>query len=125
MHSGIVKSQKYEWSKTRIARKLRQKATQAEEELWQILRNRKIDGFKFRRQQIIDGFIADFYCDELRLCIEVDGSVHDTKEQKALDIHRQKVFQLRGIKTIRFKNNEILKNVSGVLARIREHINLK
>ena len=69
-----------------------------------MLRNRKIKNLKWRRQQVIDGFIADFYCAELNVVLEVDGSVHNTAEAKEYDEIRSLVFESRGIKTIRIKN---------------------
>ena len=60
-------------------RELRQSATNAEKILWEYLRNRKLEGLKFRRQHPIDKFIADFYCHEKKLVVELDGAVHDEK----------------------------------------------
>jgi type I restriction enzyme R subunit len=63
------------------ARQLRAKQTRAEELLWQLLRNRQLLGFKFRRQHQFGDYVADFYCREAQLVIECDGSVHDPNEQ--------------------------------------------
>ncbi len=95
--------------------------TEAERVLWECLRNRKLDGLKFRRQQVIEGFIVDFFCHELKLVVEIDGEIHDTPEQKEIDEHRKKVFELRGLKEIRFKNPDVLYNTSFVLAAIRRN----
>lgn len=119
--SGIVRRQKYLIEKTRFARGLRKNMTVAEKVLWEKLRNRKLLGLKFRRQQLIQGFIADFYCDETRLCVEVDGNIHDEPEQKKIDLHREKVFKLWRIKTIRFKNDDVLNNITDVLKNICFH----
>jgi very-short-patch-repair endonuclease len=99
-----------------FARKLRKTATPAENKLWQILRNRNFLGLKFRRQQVLFGFIVDFYCHELRLVIEVDGSVHLL--QKDYDQKRQHLIEKRNISFLRITNTDVFKNVPEVLARI-------
>src|SRR5881394_3542767 len=71
-----------------FGRKLRQSSTKAEEILWQHLRNKKLDGLKFRRQHPLDNFIVDFYCHEKSLAVEVDGQIHDIKENAEYDKHR-------------------------------------
>jgi hypothetical protein len=75
--------------------------------LWARLRGKNLLGIKFRRQQIIEGFIADFYCEAAKLAIEIDGGIHSTQEQKALDEHRRKVFEARGLRELRFSNTQI------------------
>jgi very-short-patch-repair endonuclease len=90
------------------ARKLRICATHAEKVMWELLRNRKVAGLKFRRQQVIDGFIADFFCEEAKLVIELDGGVHNDPKQKKIDIHREQVFKIRGLHTLRIKNEVVL-----------------
>jgi very-short-patch-repair endonuclease len=106
--SGVTALQYIDESKKEQARSLRRKCTPAERILWERLRNRRVGGFKFRRQQIIDGFITDFYCESAKLAIEVDGGVHDEEQQKKIDEHREKVFNARGICTLRLKNNDVL-----------------
>ena len=68
------------------ARELRQRSTKAEEKLWSRLRNRKIKGKKFRRQHAIAGYVADFYCHESKLVIELDGNFHTMQEAKDMII---------------------------------------
>lgn len=75
---------------------------------------------KFRRQQIIEGFIADFFCAEMNLVLEVDGLIHESKAQKKIDQHRREVFKLRGIRELRFKNYEVKKNIDDVIDRIQD-----
>ena len=70
------------------ARELRQRETKAEKVLWYNIRDRKINGLKFRRQHALDIFIADFYCHEIKLVVEIDGSIHDLKENQEYDIGR-------------------------------------
>lgn len=78
-----------------------------------------MEGLKFRRQQPIDNYIADFICFENRLIIEVDGGQH--AEQKEKDIERDTYLQQQGFSVLRFWNNDVLQNIDGVLAVIREN----
>jgi very-short-patch-repair endonuclease len=107
--SGVISLQYVKKGKKRQARMLRAHATPAEKILWELLRNRKVAGLKFRRQQIIDGFIADFFCEEARLVIELDGGIHDDPEQKKIDLHRENVFKMRGLSTLRIRNEMVYK----------------
>jgi very-short-patch-repair endonuclease len=100
------------------ARNLRSNLTKAEELLWQNLRNRRLKGFKFRRQHPIAGYIADFYCHEARLVIEIDGGIHDLSDYQEHDIGRTIELEKLGIKVIRFKNKEILSDPEKVLNNI-------
>ncbi|OWK69833.1 hypothetical protein CBW18_14565 [Pedobacter sp. AJM] len=90
------------------AKKLRNKVTDAEKILWEHLKEKKL-GVKFRRQHPISSFIADFYCHEKKLIIELDGSIHNIKEIFENDLERQAAIEAFGIKVIRFKNQEIYK----------------
>jgi len=116
--SGVVKLQKVNKSKVRRSRELRQNMTEAEKVLWKHLRNRNLCGLKFRRQQIIDGFIADFFCEKLKLCVEIDGPVHDESAQKETDMHRTSVFKDRGIQVLRLKNEQVLNDMQYALHKI-------
>jgi very-short-patch-repair endonuclease len=78
---AIVRRARVSRSKRDLARRLRRRATEAEIRAWEVLRDRRCLGLKFRRQQVIRGYIVDFYCAELRLAIELDGSVHDAPDQ--------------------------------------------
>ena len=71
-----------------------------------MLRNRQIKNLKWRRQQVIEGFIADFYCAELNVVIEIDGSIHDDEEVKEYDEYRTSVFASKGIRVYRLKNED-------------------
>jgi very-short-patch-repair endonuclease len=95
----------------------RQNATDAEAKLWEELRDHKI-GKKFRRQHPIDKFIADFVCLEEKLVIEVDGSVHDTKERQEYDAMRTKRLVSLGYHELRFANEQILSDIATVLKTI-------
>lgn len=105
------------------SKKLRKEQTSAEKLLWSNLRNRKLKGFKFRRQHPVKSYIVDFYCPEKLLSIEVDGEIHLTKEQNEYDKCRTEELNLLGIKEIRFSNKEIEKNISAVLKKIIIELN--
>lgn len=102
-------------------RQLRTNATPQEVILWSRLKNNQL-GFKFRRQHSFGKYIADFYCPEKGLIIEIDGSQH--LEQEKHDAERTKFFESRGLKVIRFWNNEINTNLEGVLMKIQECLQL-
>ena len=110
------------WDKLRtVARKLRQEPTEAEELLWERLRNRKTLDLKFRRQHGIDRFIVDFYCAEIGLVIEVDGHIHQyTREEDTL---RQEFLESQGLQVIRFQNDQVLTDTGQVLREINRVAN--
>ena len=95
------------------ARKLRSNATTAERVLWYHLRCRRLAGFKFRRQHVIGGYIVDFVCLSRRLIVELDGGQH--AERAAYDRRRTRYLVSRGYRVLRFWNNEMLRDVEGVL----------
>jgi len=92
--------------------------TQAESILWECLRNKNLT-YKFRRQHIIDMFIADFICIEKKLIIEVDGGYHTTREQKEADEMRTQILNELGFKVIRFTNEEVIGTIDKVLQKIK------
>ncbi|MCL5801386.1 MAG: endonuclease domain-containing protein [Gammaproteobacteria bacterium] len=98
------------------AKAFRKKPTTAESILWQALRNRKLAGYKFRRQVAIDRFIVDFYCSDLRLVVEVDGEVHFS--QKDQDDARTKQLSNLGFRVIRFTNDQVYENLDSVTIAI-------
>lgn len=101
-------------------RELRQESTEAEKLLWTELRNRKLNGLKFRRQHPLDKFIVDFYCNEKKLVVEVDGDVHDENINKEYDEARTVMLAGLNITVLRFKNEEVITNVRDVLKKISE-----
>ncbi len=103
------------------ARQLRQEATPAEQILWEVLRNRQFEDLKFRRQHIILGYIADFYCAEHKLAIELDGSVHNQLEQQERDKLRDEAIAEEEITVRRFKNDVVFDNLRSILEAIHEH----
>jgi very-short-patch-repair endonuclease len=118
--SGAVQLQKMTAVKIEQARTLRKIMTPAERVLWAELRMKRCNNLKFRRQQVIDGFIVDFFCAEKNLVIEIDGSVHELEVQKKIDEHRREVFKMRGLREIRFRNEEVLSDLDGVLREVGE-----
>jgi very-short-patch-repair endonuclease len=100
------------------ASSLRQEMTRAEKVLWKALRNRKSHNYKFRRQHPIDRFIADFYCHQAKLIIEVDGGVHELDSVAEHDAGRTFELEKRDIKVIRFTNEQILSELEKVLCQI-------
>ena len=106
-------------SKT-IARNLRRNSTEAEKILWQKLRNKQLEGFKFRRQQIIGRYIVDFVNFERKLVIGLDGSQHAVEKEK--DWKRDHWLQAQGFEVLRYWNNEVFENLEGVLEVIREKL---
>jgi very-short-patch-repair endonuclease len=100
------------------ARDMRHLLTPAEAKLWARLRNRQLDGFKFRRQHIIGRFIPDFYCAQCRLIVEVDGDSHAEPDQAEYDRARTEWLNARGYIVIRFANRDILRDTDVVLGAI-------
>lgn len=115
---NIVIGQKVNPAKVQRAKELRSQMTEAEIILWQHLRTNHLEGLHFRRQQVIDGFIVDFYCHAASVVVEVDGEIHN--QQREYDSARDKVLAARGLRVLRFKNAEVQNNLVGVLKIILE-----
>ena len=98
------------------AKKLRKEMTPAEQKLWQHLRNRHLFELKFRRQHPVGRFILDFYCHEHLLIVEVDGGIHELQSER--DQMRTEWLQQQGYRVIRFKNEDVIFNIEGVLTEI-------
>jgi very-short-patch-repair endonuclease len=90
--------------------------TAEEKILWQHLRINRLNGLHFRRQQVIDGFIVDFYCHKAKLVVEVDGGIH--QHQVEYDAARDKVLTARGLRVLRIRNEDVRRRLEEVLARI-------
>ena len=103
------------------ARRLRHDGSDAENLLWQQLRGRRLDGYKFRRQFVIEPYIVDFVCLEARLIIEADGGQH--LAQGAYDEERSLLLQSMGFTILRFWNNQILVEQNSVLEQIKLALN--
>ncbi|MBN8886960.1 MAG: DUF559 domain-containing protein [Rudaea sp.] len=100
------------------ARGLRERSTDCERELWRHLRHRRLDGYKFRRQFPIVGYVVDFVCLEKKLIVELDGSQH--AEQKVYDGRRTEILKKNGYRVTRFWNNALLERRDDVPGRILE-----
>jgi very-short-patch-repair endonuclease len=98
------------------ARILRKNMTKHEKILWEKLRGKQICGMRFRRQHPIDFFIADFYCHEAKLVVEVDGEIHE--QQDEYDDGRSAEMEKYGIKVIRFRNDYVENNIDKVVKEI-------
>jgi very-short-patch-repair endonuclease len=102
-------------ARVRFAKDLRSGMTDAERKLWLQLRAHRFQGYKFRRQQPIGSYIADFVCFDARLIIEVDGGQH---LESARDAKRDEWFLKNGFRVLRFWNNQVLQETEGVLQTI-------
>ncbi|WP_038342759.1 endonuclease domain-containing protein [Acinetobacter sp. A47] len=98
-----------------FAKAMRSNATDAEHLMWQLLRAKQFMNLKFRRQHVIAPYIVDFYCHELGLVIELDGSQHGTDDGKEYDAERTKFLEALGLKVVRYWNHDVLKNTESVL----------
>ena len=103
------------------ARELRNNSTFGEILLWNQIKKRKL-GIQFHRQVPIDFFIVDFYCHELQLAIEVDGSIHSHPQQKAKDIERQYRLERFGVDFIRINDSDVKKNMDSVIRFLTHRI---
>lgn len=103
--------------RTRTARRLRGRTTQAEEQLWTFLRGRRFEGLKFRRQAPIAGKIVDFLCPELKLILELDGGIHDLRSLE--DAERDARLSEAGFLVLRFENGPFQHNPNILLDAIR------
>jgi very-short-patch-repair endonuclease len=103
---------------TKRARNLRGSMTDAEAKLWRAVRRNQIDNLNFRRQHPIGPYTLDFYCPSLKLGIELDGGQHAEESKQVADRRRTGWLASKGIHIIRFWNNDVLSNLSGVLTEI-------
>ncbi len=114
---NIVIGQRVDESKLILARQMRREMTPSEAKLWERLRRGNL-GVNFRRQQIISGFIADFYCHQAALTVEVDGPIHDAD----YDRERDQIFATHGIVVLRFTNHQVQNQIGVVLYQIRQYL---
>ena len=114
---NIIPGQRVTKEKLERAKELRREMTPAEKLLWQEVRAKKL-GVHFRRQQIIQGFIVDIYCHKSALVVEVDGDIHDLQQDE--DARREKALSELGLRIVRFGNDEVVKNLSAVVGKIKE-----
>ena len=105
-----------------LARNLRNNSTLSEVLLWRVLKGKQLKGFDFHRQKPVGNFIVDFFCTELLLAIEIDGSTHDEKMEQ--DYIRQKQLESLGVRFLRFTDSDVKRNLQGVVMTIEDWINI-
>ena len=115
---NIVRGQKVSSEMLERAKELRRAMTPAEKILWKYLKANRLNSLHFRRQQIVHGYFADFLCHQHELIVELDGGIHDF--QKEYDAEREEYLKSLGFRIIRFTNEEIQKDLRGVLHTIVE-----
>ena len=103
---------------TERARRLRREQTDVEAKLWSRLRNRQLDGWKFKRQVPKRAYIVDFFCADAKLIIELDGGQHTADKAVAYDAERTRYLQACGFRVIRFWNHEVFEDIDAVLDTI-------
>ena len=104
------------------AEALRNQMTEAEQVLWEALREKQLEGLKFRRQHPVNEYVLDFYCHQARLAIELDGKYHEENGQRFYDADRTNNLEELGMRVIRFQNEAVLENLDEVLEEIREEV---
>lgn len=114
---NIVRGQRVTPGMLERAKQMRRELTPHERILWNALRRNQLDGCHFRRQQVIDGYICDFYCHAASLVVEADGPIHDA--QRGYDEERDETLARRGLLIMRVHNEEVERDLAGVLERIR------
>jgi very-short-patch-repair endonuclease len=102
-----------------ITRRLRRESTIAERRLWSVLRSRRLQDLKVRRQHVIHGFVVDFFCSELRLVLEIDGAHHDDPDWVVYDKQRSAVIEGLGLQMIRISNERATReHVMDIISRL-------
>ena len=109
-------NKKCEQEKRRV---LRKEMTYCEKIVWLHLRRKQL-GYRFLRQYSVDHYVVDFYCPEMKLAVEIDGSVHDTPDQKEYDAYRQEYLEKFGITFVRVTNDELMGNANMAFKKIEE-----
>ena len=99
----------------KFAKTMRHDPTDAEHALWQLLRARRLGGMKFKRQEPLGSYICDFVCHERKLIVEADGSQHAGSDRDSV---RDRYFEMKGYRTLRFWNEDIQENIDGVAEQI-------
>ena len=115
---NIVRGQEVSPEMLERAKELRRSMTPVEKILWKRLKGNRLNGLHFRRQQIVHGYFADFYCHQHELIVELDGGIH--KMQKEYDAERKEYLIALGFRIIRFTNEEIMNDLNCVLQKIVE-----
>jgi len=100
------------------SKRLRRRQTAAECRLWSLLRDKKLGGYKFRRQHVLLNYIVDFFCFSENLIIELDGPIHNTQKVREYDHRREALLKANGYRILRFKNKEVFQEEAKVLSTI-------
>ena len=122
MNNSKYSSNKIEYKRYR--KDLRNRSTSAEATLWNLLKNKQLEGRKFRRQHSIENYIVDFYCSSEKLIIELDGNPHGDYLQIQKDEVRDKFFESNGYKVIRFENRFVFQDPEFVIVTIKMNFNI-
>ncbi len=109
-------------SNVEFARHLRRRMTSAEKVLWSRVRNRRLGGYKIRRQAIVLGYFPDFYCPECKLIIEVDGEIHLNRDVVRRDARREAILRANGYNIIRFTNPQVLLHTDETCQLLLHHL---
>lgn len=114
------KDRLFNTAENKLERKtLRNNTTEAERSLWQFIKNKQVEGLKFRRQHGIGNYIMDFYCPKIKLCIELDGGIHDTSEMYENDMARTIFLNDNGITVMRYSNEVVFMNTQIIIESIK------
>jgi very-short-patch-repair endonuclease len=105
-----------------FAKQLRNQSTRSEIKLWNHLKNKQFHGYRFHRQKPLLNFIADFYCYELKLIIELDGYTHQFEETIIKDELKAIKLDRYGLTVVRFTDNEVMNKLDGVMDELRKYI---
>jgi len=114
-----------QWQSKDFAKRLRKNQTSAEKRLWSGLRNKRLGGYRFRRQHPIENFITDFACVKSKLIIEVDGPTHDAEKDREYDERRTAILNAKGWTVVRYANDAVFDDLEEVLDDIALHLNLQ
>ena len=104
------------------ARELRRRSTETEQILWDLLRNRKLFEWKWRRQEPVGPYFADFACRKARLVVELDGSQHEEPDDAEYDEERTAFMEAKGWRVLRFNNREVIQDIDTILAAITDAV---
>jgi len=116
---------KYNPKLKELARNLRKSSTKAEIRFWSHLKGKQLMGYDFHRQKPVDNYIADFFCNRLMLAIEVDGYTHGFEEVFKRDKYKEERLNELGITVLRYRDNDVMNNIEGVLEDIKNWIKNK
>lgn len=105
-----------------LIREFRKNPTDAEKLMWECLRARRLNGFKFRRQHPIGRYVVDFYCHDAKLVVEVDGDIHNVPDQMEYDRIRESELKALDLSIIRFRNERVMNETENVLEEIASHL---